>query len=416
MLQNSFGVSLSYASVDRGDGSDPRAAATEVLSLLRVPAGVRDATSAWGGREEAVLAIPVTDDGRVLTLSAKDTIETTLSRGDLIKAFRGQGLTLWLGKDDDEAIAFDPEEAIGQSSAEDFEEPSEQTDADVDQALFHQPVVQVSVFSHRGPAVARALASVHGSAVDHSESGDWSLQQYASSEPTGRWVTSRAELPLIELNRVDSAAWFEVTASGEGPVAFWPDAERDTRPVIDIDSLRVPETAEICRRLLTEGDGSRDELLEIAAVVNLNVDAAHRALIPEALGGVSGSAARQHAFLAAFGVSPDLLRVVFEGGAAPTQRGFAPVGQGIALWETAIAGLGELTPLTRRERPLARLGQALHRRPSLGLGLAFVELAAGVWITSRVRGGGRVLGVVLMIDSLIDAVIWIARIRRGRRG
>ncbi|MFP3344636.1 hypothetical protein R0J87_19355, partial [Halomonas sp. SIMBA_159] len=79
MLQNSFGIQLSYASVDRGDGSDPRPSARDILSLLRVPAGMRDATATWDDREEAVLAIPVTDDGHVLTLSEEDTVESTLS-------------------------------------------------------------------------------------------------------------------------------------------------------------------------------------------------------------------------------------------------------------------------------------------------------------------------------------------------
>ncbi len=79
---------------------------------------------------------------------------------------------------------------------------------------------------------------------------------------------------MIELNRADADVWFEVTAGNGGPVPLWTDAERDTLPVLDIDAIRVPETAEIYRRLLTEGDGSRDELLELAAAVRLDVDAA----------------------------------------------------------------------------------------------------------------------------------------------
>ncbi|MDF2507425.1 MAG: hypothetical protein K0Q52_1284 [Microbacterium sp.] len=427
MPLNSFGVHLSSASVDRGDGSDPRASARDILSLLRVPAGVRDATAAWDDREEAVLAIPVTDDGRVLTLSEADTIESALTASELKAAFEEKGLTLWLDVDvdvdvdtdvdADEAIGFDPVEELVEDLIDDSVEvgDDESEDAGADPELFAAAAVQVFAFSHRGPAVARMLATARRMTVDHRESGDWSLQQFETSEPTGDWSTSKAELPVIELNRADAAAWFEVTVGNGGPVPFWTDAERDTLPVLDIATIRVPETVEIYRRLLTEGDGSRDELLEIAAAVRLDVDAAHRALIPEALGGVIGAEARERAFLAAFGVAPDLIDAAFGGAAAGAPRRFLPVGWRTALRETAIAGAGEFTPLTRRERPFARLGDALRRRPVVGLALSFAEFAAGVWITSRGRGAGRTFGVLLVIDALIDAAITITRIRRSRR-
>lgn len=420
MLQNSFGIQLSYASVDRGDGSDPRPSARDILSLLRVPAGMRDATAAWDDREEAVLAIPVTDDGHVLTLSEEDTVESTLSTSELKSAFEVEGLTLWLDVDvdvdEDEAFGFDPVEELVDELIDDSAEvgADESEDAAIDSALFAASAVRVSAFSHRGPGIARILATARRMPVDHRESGDWSLQQFETSEPTGDWSTSRAEVPVIELNRADADVWFEVTTGNGGPVPFWTDAERDTLPVLDIDAIRVPETAEIYRRLLTEGDGSRDELLELAAAVRLDVDAAHRALIPEALGGVIGAESRERAFLAAFGVAPDLIDAAFGGATARPQRRFLPVGWWTAVRETAIAGVGEFTPLTRRERPLARLGEALRRRPVVGLALSFGEFAAGAWVTSRVRGAGRTLGLLLVIDALIDAAISIVRIRRGR--
>lgn len=416
MPQNSFGVHLSYASVDRGDGTDPRPAARDVLSLLRVPAGVRDATAAWDDREEAVFAIPVTDDGHVLTLSRQDTIESSLSVSELKAAFEEKGLTLWLDADED-AISFDPVEEPFDELIDDSVEAGavEAEDAAIDPALFAAPAVQVSAFSHRGPGVARILATARRMTVDHRESGDWSLQQFETSEPTGDWSTSAAEVPVIELNRAETAVWFEVTVGGGGPIPFWTDTERDTEPVLDIETIGVPETAEIYRRLLTEGDGSRDELLEIAAVVRLDVDAAHRALMPEALGGVIGAQARERAFLASFGVAPDLMDAAFDRATAPAARRFLPVGWRTAVRETAIAGVGEFTPLTRRERPLARLGDALRRRPAVGLALSLGEFAAGAWVTSRTRGVGRAVGLLLVVDAVLDAAISITRIRRGRR-
>lgn len=413
MLQNSFGVHLSSASVDRGDGSDPRAAALDILARLRVPAGLREATQKWGDGQEAVLAIPVTDDGHVLTLDELDGIASTLSARELREAFREQGLVLGLRADVEPAEdAVDAEDV----AAPDAAEPEADSDDPIDPALFTFPTVKVSAFSHRGPGVARLLASMRRIAVDHQESGEWSLQRFETTEPTGEWATSPAELPVIELNRIDSGAWIEVTAGTGGPIPFWTDAERDTRPVLDIEAIRVPETAEICRRLLAEGDGSRDELLEIAASVKLDVDAAHRALMPEALGGVVGAEARQRAFLAAFGVAPGLIDAAFDDVIGRAERRFLPVGLWTALRETAIAGVGELTPLPRRGRPLARIGEAIRRRPAVGLVLSLAEFSAGAWLTSRVRSRGRSFGVLLVIDASIDIAIWITRIRRGRRG
>lgn len=421
MLQNSFGVHLSFASVDRGDGSDPRETAHDILFRLRVPAGLRDAGSAWGDREEAAFGIPVTDDGRVLTLSEDDLIETTLSAQELKLAFHEHGLMLWMDVGGDEAAdGIDHLESVEEVVHADEEMfPAElEADSSSDPALFAAHTVKVSAFSHRGPGMARVLASARGITVDHRESGDWSLQQFETSEPTGHWVGSKAELPLIELNRADTGAWFEVTVGSGGPIPFWTEAERDTRAVLDIEAIRVAETAEIYRRLLTEGDGSRDDLLEISAVVALDVDAAHRALLPEALGGVVGAEARQRAFVSAFGVPSGLIdaAVHAESAVAGAVRRFSPVGWWPALRETAIAGVGEFTPLTRRGRLLSRAADALRRRPSLGLALTFGELAAGVWAVSRWRGTGRALGVVIVIDAVIDTTIWLSRLRRNGRG
>ncbi|MCK2036209.1 hypothetical protein KZC51_08670 [Microbacterium sp. SSW1-49] len=420
MLQNSFGVHLSYASVDRGDGSDPRPAAIGILERLRVPAGLREATGEWGGQQEAVLAIPVTDDGRVLTLSADDRVEQTLTATELRAAFREQHLTLWLDADGDLAMVSD-DDVDRDDDAQAVDESTLPTEAAPDAALeagmFDVPAVRVSTFSHRGPAVARILATALGVPVDHHESGDWSLQQLETSDPTGYWVTSRGDLPLVELNRAGSASWFIVSIDGAGgTVPFWTDAERDTRAVLDIDAITVPETAEIYRRLLTEGDGSKDELWQVAARVALDVDAAHRALMPESMGGVVGERERQRAFIAAFGVPSDLIDAAFEDSGAPVGRRFVPVGWWTAARETAIAGMGEVISLTRRRRPLARLVEGVRRRPAWGLALTLGELGAGIWAMSRTRGAAKGLGVLLVIDALVDTAIWVTRIRRSRRG
>lgn len=423
MLQHSgFGVQLAFASVDRGDGSDPRAAAQEVLVRLRVLAGLRDASKAWEDGQEAVLAIPVTDDSHVLTLSEQDGITSSLTTGDLKEEFRAQGLVLWLDAEVDAEVDADlaadgnaEHLADAEAVLADREPTDLETDDSIDPEMFAVRAVQVAVFSHRGPGVARILASLHRTTVSHRESGDWSLQQFETSESIGDWVMSQAELPVIKLNRTDHGAWFEVTTAEGGPVPFWTDAERDTVPVLDIGAIRVPETAEIYRRLLTEGDGSRDELVEVAAVVNLDVDAAHRALMPEALGGVAGMAPRQRAFLAAFGIALDLIDAATNVENAGAERHFLPVGPWASLREMTIAGFGELTPLTRRGRPIARIGDAIRRNPAAGLALALGEFSFGALLTWRSRGAGRFFGVLIVVDALIDAAIWVTRIRRGRR-
>ncbi|WEK62598.1 MAG: hypothetical protein P0Y60_07630 [Candidatus Microbacterium colombiense] len=417
MLQNSFGVQLTSASVDRGDGSDPRDAAIDVLRRERVLAAVRDGGAQWDAQEEAALLIAVTDDGRVLTLDPADGIETTLTAEELRSAFADAGLTLWLDVGDGPDLDVDTHPAPdGDVEDVDLREsvPAEFDPDDVDFSPFEPTTVRVSTFSHRGPAIARILAAVGRMPVDHLESGDWSLQRFETPEPTASLTTSNADLPLVELNRADTGSWFQVSIGAGIAIPFWTDAERDTRPVLDVDAISVPETAEIYRRLLAEGDGSRDELLEVADRVTLDVDAAHRALLSEALGGVVGTEARERAFLVAFGIPRDLIDAAYDESAGPAARQFTAMSRWAVARETVIAGFGEITPLTRRQRPIARLLDALRRRPALGLALTLGEMTAGVWATSRTRGAGRAVGVLLIVDATIDALVWIARIRRSR--
>ncbi|MGM7697533.1 hypothetical protein [Microbacterium sp. A84] len=432
---NNFGVQLSYASVDRGDGSDPRADARGVLTRLRVPAGLFDGDGEWDdSQQEAVVTIPVTDAGRVLTLTAEDTIATTLTVPQLRKEFADAGLTLWMQSGDDS----DDDECCGEGCCRadadgDLVEPAAAEalvadpveEASLDESAFDAPPVHISVFSHRGPFAGRMIAQLNGLEVQHVESGSWSLLRFESDDSTNAGIATKSEMPVIELNRVDDAGdWFEVTTNG-GVHQFWPGAERHTVPVLDLDAITVPETAEICRRLISDGDGSRDELAEVATHSRVDVSAAHRALQPEALGGVVGMRARQEAFLAAFGIPADLIAAAFDD-ADPAQtdlaqtdlavtdlavQRFEPTSWGTAILETLIDGIPAMTPLTRRDRPLARMADALRRNPALAAALSVSELALGV-AASRRRGFGRFLGILLIIDAVADLVICVVRARR----
>ncbi|GAB3601132.1 hypothetical protein GCM10027408_32240 [Microbacterium tumbae] len=387
-----------------------------MLRGLRVPAAVRDATAAWSNGQEAVVAIPVTDDGRVLTLDADDAIAMTLTVRALLAAFREAGLTLWLDAGDDVGDDVGDDEAELADASDEFGADAETpagADAEIDPALFAPAVVQVASFSHRGPGMARVAAQLQQSEVEHVESGVWSLQRFSTAEPSGAGSASGADLPVIELSRTEIGdGWFDVRLPS-GVVPFWTDAERDAQPVLDIDAITVPETAAIVHRLLTEGDGSRDDLLEVASRTPLDVDAAHAALIPEALGGVVGAEARQRAFLAAFGVPAELIDAAFGEPGALEVRRFVPTGWWALVRELLIEGAGGLTPLTRRGCPTARFGRMLRERPLRGVALSTAELTAGLAL-SRLRGVGRVLGILLVVDAVVDLLIWAVRLRRVR--
>ena len=446
MSDVSFGVHVSFASVDREGGGDPREAARRILVRQQIPGAVRDAGAAWGDDdEEAVLLVPVTDDGRVLTLTPEHGLETTLTAGELRAAFADAGLNLPLPDAADDTDAADGPEGAEDDGSEDHveaaddEHPLEESELveDIDDAaveefpddavwddeLFAPEAVRVSSFSRRGPTAARLIAQANGIPVSHVESGTWSLQSYASADATIGWPAEKAEGPVIELNQPDRGlAWAEVTVPGANgiTVPFWIDAERDTVPVIHPDDITQPATALIVRSLLTEGDSSRDELAEIADRCALDVDAAHSALIAEALGGVRGADARTRAFLGAFGVPGDLIDIALAepgesgGSAAVPGQAFAPTGWARTIDEVLIGGMADATPLTRRERPLARLSRTLSERPAVGLVISAGELVLGAWLSGRASRGARAVGVLLVIDAVVDAVIGLVRLRRRR--
>lgn len=430
---NSFGVQLSYASVDRGDNSDPRERTRELLVEHRVLGAIRDATAEWGDSDDAVVLIPVTDDGRVLTLTATDTIESVLTGTELRAAFDAAGLNLWLssGADADEPSRDDVEDSTEPGAIDAALEIADESDIgsepdfdeeftdDFDPADFEAEPVQVASFSRRPLTSARLLAQANRTQVEHVEVDGWSLQSYRTTETTDEWSSSVAERPSIELNRVAApgASWVDVTVGGltAGPVPFWVDAERDTQPVLDLAAITVPETVEVYRRLLTEGDGSRDDLQELAERCELDVDAAHAALTAEALGGVIGEEARLRTFLAAFGLPDVLVEVALTGDTNTVETAvIEPRGWLNALGEMAVDGYVATIPLSRRERPVPRLARWLGQRPLLSMAASVGELVAGAFGASRLRGVGRAVGVLLIIDAVADLVLWIVRLRRAR--
>lgn len=427
---NSFSVHVSYASVDRSDGGDARPAARTLLGDLRVVAALRDASAPWVEGQEAVLEIAVTDDATVLTLSAEDMIETTLTAQALRETFEAAGMTLWLDDDDDDDDD-DFEDAVGMWDEDADADAGEHEPADSDEdeldeaaleAMFDEQPVRVSEFSRRGVMMARFLAEITRSSVDYAEAGTWSLCRYATTEPTDLLPPTKAEGPVVELNRVDgSADWVEVRVPGlmAVTVPFWLQAERDTQPIIDPETISVAETKEIYRRLIVEGDGARDELSEIATAVTLDVDAAHRALMPESLGGVVGADARTKAFLSAFHVPAELIDLAIgDDLSSPEVRTEAmriePQGWVRGIGDAIVGGYGESLPLTRRDRWDARLAQTLRKNPVLATALSVGELALGVLGTQKLRGGWKSIGILLIADAVGDLIVEAVRRKRQR--
>lgn len=438
MPELEFSVHVSYAGVDRGDGTDPRPDSLALLRELRVLAALRDASAEWtDADEEAALLIAVSDDGGVLTLTADDTITRGLRVAELRERFATAGLTLWLDDPADggeDALFGDVDTVLAEAAQESealleeeavFDEDPDAgellDEADLEE-LFAPTPVRVREFSHRGPVEARVRATLAAAEVDYAEVGEWSLYAFASSESTSVWPPAKAEGPVIVLNLPeDGDPWVEVTPPGvlANSGYFWPNAERDTRPVLDIDAITVPAAAETYRMLLAEGDGTRDELIALAERCALDVDAAHAALRAEALGGVEGADARIRAFLRAFRVPAPLIDAAMSDAGTSVladARRFAPKRWLHTLGDILVGGLYETIPLTRRERPLARAVRAVRKNPALGLAIAVAELAVGLVLTAVLRGGWKALGIALIADATGDlAVLWARARRRSAR-
>lgn len=417
---------VTYASVDSGDGSDPSADTERILRDQRVLAAVRG----FDGEETTVL-IPVTENGAVVALDDGDRLRFDLSASELGGLFAEQGLALHLGLTDDEFDEFDEEalEAVDaeleQEYGEAFEHLDDPADSpqelagfgmpedadDADGDLFAPEPVLVVEFSRRGPWAARVTAQLLSTEVAYLEAGTWSAYRYRTDRARGAVTGGRDDAPVIEVNIPQHGeSWVEVTGEHGLAAGFWPNAERLTRPVLDIDAIAVPESAELYRRMLSEADGARDDLTAVGMGQAVDAEAALQACLPEALGGIAGEDARLRAFVAAFGVPASLIDAGFDENGAG--RRFAARGWARTAGDLLLGGIIEMVPLTRRDRPVARIARFLRKRPVVGAAVSTAELAAGVALSGGRSRLGRGIGILLIIDAIADFVIWTIRMRR----
>lgn len=427
MTAEQIAFHVQYAAVDAHPETDVAAAAERILRAQRVLAAVRHDIA-----DEAIVLVPVTESGAVVALDDAGALQFELTAGRLRELFAAEGLTLHLEHPDDQFDELDA--ALDEEFGDAFEELDDDavfddrvlTDDlagfgmpgdgdDLPEEEFAVEPVRVAEFSRRGPWAARITAQILKTEVDYVEHGSWSLYRYETVRPHMLISGGRADGAVIELNLPHiGEAWVEVTAAAGGaPALFWPNAERLTRPVLELDAIANEASAELYRRMLAELDGTRDELRALASGTRVDVDAAHRACLPEAVGGLEGEDARVRAFVAAFGVPEELIEQALTDAASDVDaRRFAPRGWWPLAGEIALGGIGETTPLTRRDRPLPRLERALRQRPMLDAALSTAELVAGLAMARGRSRFGRVVGVLIAIDAVADLVLWVVRRRR----
>ncbi|MFD5215613.1 hypothetical protein [Microbacterium sp. NPDC058345] len=424
MTAEQIAFHIQHASVDTQGGGDPLPAAERILRAERVLAAVRD-----GSGEEAVLLIPVTEDGAIVATDADGALRFDLTAARLRELFAAEGLTLWLDHPDGlDELDAELDEEFGEAFEDlddDVLDGTARTDDpagfgmpgdgdDLPDDLFAVEPVRVAEFSRRGPWAARVTAQLLGTGVAYVEEGSWSLYRYDTDQPHMVITGGRADGLVVEVNLPSAGdAWVEVTTPRGRTGIFWPNAERLTIPVLDIDAIAQPGTAEVYRRMLAELDGTRDELQDLSAGASVDVDAAHRACMPESVGGVTGEDERLRSFVAAFGVPAELISRGFaddDGGA--DARHFAPRGWMPVIGDVLLGGMSEMTPLTRRDRALPRIARTLRERPLLGAALSTAELTAGLALSRSRSRLGRLLGVLAIIDAVADLVIWVVRMRR----
>lgn len=412
-----------YASVDSGDGADPTARAERILRDQRVLAGVRG----FDGEATTVL-VPVTESGAVVALDTEGRLRFDLPAAELAAIFASEGLTLHLGLTEDD-LGEDALEQVDAELEQEYGEAFEHLDdpgdspeelggfgmpedsAELVGDLFAPEPVRVIEFSHRGPWAARLTAQILETEVAYIEAGDWSAYRYRTDRAHGAITGGRHDAPVIEVNIPQFGdAWIEVTAPDGAVGMFWPNAERLTRPVLDLDSIAVPESAELYRRMLSEADGVRDEVAALGMGEAIDADAVQRACLPEALGGIVGEEARLHAFVTAFGVPESVVGAGFDEDGA--HRGFAPRGWGRTAGDLLLGGILETTPLTRHDRPVARFARYLHKHPLVAAAVSTGELAAGVALAGGRSRFGRGAGILLAFDAVADLVILAIRLRR----
>lgn len=398
-----------YASI-ASNADDGTATAERILRDERVLAGVRDADG-----DDALALIPVTEEGAVIALDREGRLRFDLSEERLRGAFAAEGITLHLGADEDSDAPGDSEPPSAYRHSEIDDETSD--GAEIPAHLLTEPEpVRVAEFSHRSSWAARITAQLIDAPVHYRESGSWSLYRYATGRAHMALSGSRADGAIIELNIPQRGtmqydeAWVEVTSPASHTGMFWPNSQRLTRPVLEVSAIAVPETAELYRRMLTEADGTRDELTSLGAGVRVDQDAALRACAPEAIGGVQGDVERLRAFVAAFGVPSELIDAALA--EEPGGEVFTAHGWRRAVGGLLVSGWSATVPLTRRHRPLVRAARWVRERPLLGAALSTSELAGGVALTRSRSKATRGLGMVLVIDALIDLAIWAVRMRR----
>ncbi|GAA3928495.1 hypothetical protein [Microbacterium soli] len=409
---------IAFASVDSVEGIDAVERAEDVLRSERVLAAVR----AEGAPQ---LLVPVTDDGTVVALDAEGRVRVDLSASRLTALFAAVGLTLHVDGDADERgaggvqDALDEHEEIDAELEQAFGEAFGQLDdagevpwPDAEQEASGDPEpVGVTEFSRRGPWAARLTAQLLDTPVDYLEASTWSMYRYRTDRAHGAVSGGPADHPIIEVHvPPHGQARVEVSGVHGRTAMFWPNAERLTRPVLEIDEIALPESAELYRRMLGELDGSREELADLGTEGGVDPDAVRRACLPEALGGVRGADARLQALVVAFGVPEALVTAGLDlsGGG----RRFTPRGWPRLAGEMLLGGLVEAAPLVHRDRPLVRFARFLRKRPVVDATLSLAELAVGSSLTGSRHRIARGLGILLVLDAVVDLAIWVIRIRR----
>ena len=94
MPESQVALQVQFAAMDAGDGSDPRERGLAILRRERVLSALRDASAPWTDQDEAVLLIPVTDDGHVVALDVDDRLAFELDVERLRALFSKTRLTL----------------------------------------------------------------------------------------------------------------------------------------------------------------------------------------------------------------------------------------------------------------------------------------------------------------------------------
>lgn len=406
MAAQQIAFQVTYASAWAADGEDPSAQVEQILRDARVLAAIRG----FDG-QAATLLLPVTEDGTVVALDADDRLRFDLSASDLGALFSASGLSLRVGLSGDalDEVDAELEEQFGHAF-EQLDDDDDPTDAE-DGGLLAPHPVRVTEFSRRGPWAARMTAQLLDTSVDYLEDGTWSVFCYRTDRAHGAVSGGGSDLPVVEVNvPQDGEAWVEVTARHGRTAMFWPNAERFTRPVLEVGTITEPASAEVYRRMLTEIDGAREELEQLGMADAVDSDAVLRACLPEALGGVVGAHARVRALAAAFGMPDSLVSAGLDekGGG----RRFLPQGWPRTVTDIMLGGVMEATSLVHRDSPVVRFARFLRKRPVLTAALSTAELAVGVrlsWGRSRI---GRGIGILLALDAAVDLVLWTVRMRR----